>query len=96
MAKQSPQDMAGDRQLLNRMNYIRGHMDAVRRMVERGAYCPDIILQNLAIVKALKRVNEIVLAQHLRTCARKAMRGKDVQAQERVEREIVEIVRNSC
>lgn len=84
------------RQLLNRMSYIRGHVEAVRKMIDAGAYCPDVILQNLAIVKALKRVNELILAQHLRSCARKAMRGNDIKAQDRVEREIISIVRNSC
>ena len=78
------------------MNYIRGHVGAVRQMIADHAYCPDVILQNLAIVKALKRVNELVLREHLRTCARKAMRGKDTKAQARVEREIIAIVRNSC
>ncbi|MDO8598992.1 MAG: metal-sensing transcriptional repressor [bacterium] len=84
------------RQLLNRMSYIRGHVEAVRKMIDAGAYCPDVILQNLAVVKALKRVNELILAQHLRSCARKAMRGNDAKAQARVEREIISIVRNSC
>jgi len=78
------------------MSYIRGHVEAVRTMIGDGAYCPDVILQNLAIVKALKRVNELILAQHLRSCARKAMRGNDAKAQARVEREIIDIVRNSC
>lgn len=83
------------RQIVNRMSYVRGHLDAVRTMVERDAYCPDIILQNLAVVKALRKVNELVLAQHLKGCARRAMRGRDVQARERVEQEIIAIVRNS-
>lgn len=84
------------RQMLNRMNYIRGHCEAVRKMLEDDAYCPDVILQNLAVVKALKKVNELVLAQHLKGCARRAMRGRDAKARERVEREIIAIVRNSC
>ncbi|MBI4449834.1 metal-sensing transcriptional repressor [Candidatus Uhrbacteria bacterium] len=97
MAKHRPgQSEDVQRQLLNRMSYVRGHVEAVRKMIGDGAYCPDVILQNLAIVKALKRVNELILAQHLRSCARKAMRGTDVKAQARVEREIIAIVRNSC
>lgn len=78
------------------MNYIRGHVGAVRQMIADDAYCPDVILQNLAIVKALKRVNELILKEHLQTCVRQAMRGRNVKAQQRAEREIIEIVRNSC
>ncbi|MBI4143202.1 metal-sensitive transcriptional regulator [Candidatus Uhrbacteria bacterium] len=94
--KPMSEDVLGKRRLLNRLSYVRGHVEAVRKMVEKGAYCPDVILQNLAIVKALKRVNELILAQHLRSCARDAMRSDDADAQARVEREIVNIVRNSC
>lgn len=86
----------GDRQLLNRMSYIRGHVEAVRKMIASGAYCPDIILQNLAIVKALKAVNELILKEHLETCVRRAMRGNNVKARQRAEREIIEIMRNTC
>lgn len=85
----------GTQKIRNRLSYIRGHVEAVRKMVDAGAYCPDVILQNLAVVHALKRVNELILAQHLRTCVRTAMRGKDARARERVEREILEIIRNS-
>lgn len=85
-----------ERQVQNRLSYIRGHVDAVRRMVARGAYCPDVILQNLAIAQALKRVNELILKEHLRTCVRRAMRGRDAKAQQRTEREIIAIVRHSC
>lgn len=84
------------RQVMNRLSYVRGHVEAVRKMVERGAYCPEIILQNLAVVQALKRVNELILTEHLRTCARRAMRGGNARARNRVEREIIEIVRNTC
>lgn len=41
-------------------------------------------------------MNELILKEYLRTCVRRAMRGKDTKAQARVEREIIEIVRNSC
>lgn len=96
MPKRSRQEHTDNRQLLNRMSYVRGHVEAVRKMIADGAYCPDVILQNLAIVKALKAVNELILKEHLETCVRRAMRGSNAKARQRAEREIIEIMRNTC
>ena len=81
---------------MNRMSYIRGHVEGVRKMIDADAYCPEVILQNLAIIRAVKRANELLLASHLETCARSTMRNGDDRARAKVEREIVEIVRHSC
>lgn len=96
MPKRLRQKHTDNRQLLNRMSYVRGHVEAVRKMIADGAYCPDVILQNLAIVKALKAVNELILKEHLETCVRRAMRGSNAKARQRAEREIIEIMRNTC
>ncbi|MBI4433506.1 metal-sensing transcriptional repressor [Candidatus Uhrbacteria bacterium] len=92
----APDAVARRRKLRNRLSYIRGHAAAVAKMIEDGAYCPEIILQNLAIIRAIQRVNELVLEEHLRTCVRAAMRGDDERAHARVEREILDILRHAA
>ena len=37
-------------------------------MVEKGAYCPDILIQVLAVNAALNSFNKVLLANHIRTC----------------------------
>lgn len=60
--------------VLNRLKTARGHLDAVIRMVEDGAYCPDVMKQLSAVQGSLERANRAVLRGHLETCVATAMR----------------------
>ncbi len=51
-----------------------GHLQAVLRMVEDEAYCPEIMKQLSAVQGSLERVNRVVLRNHLETCVSEAMR----------------------
>jgi DNA-binding FrmR family transcriptional regulator len=52
-----------------------GHLQAVLRMVEDEAYCPDIMKQLSAVQGSLERVNRVVLRNHLETCVADAMQS---------------------
>jgi DNA-binding FrmR family transcriptional regulator len=54
------------KEVLNRLSYLEGHCRAVRRMVDEGAYCIDVIHQIEAIEAALKKAKEKILARHWR------------------------------
>ncbi|MGI9528599.1 MAG: metal-sensitive transcriptional regulator, partial [Acidimicrobiia bacterium] len=53
---------------LNRLKTVRGHMDAVIRMVEEEQYCPDIMKQVSALEGSLEGVNRVLLQNHIETC----------------------------
>jgi len=76
---------------LNRLRSVSGHLNAVVRMVEREAYCVDIIKQILAVQGALNKVSSIILESHLQTCVTTAIRGEDPGERERVIGELMEI-----
>lgn len=61
--------------VLNRLKTARGHLDAVIRMVEDDAYCPDTMKQLSAVQGSLERANRIVLQNHLETCVTAAMQA---------------------
>ena len=63
--------------VLNRLHYAEGHLKAVGKMVESGAYCLDIINQNHAVIEALKKVNTLILDGHLGVCAWDAINSKN-------------------
>jgi DNA-binding FrmR family transcriptional regulator len=77
--------------LINRMNYLTGHLKAVSRMIKDDKYCIDIIRQNQAVIAALKKVNELILKNHLDTCVTKAVKGKSEKEKMRVYQEIMEV-----
>ncbi len=83
------------KQILNRMNYISGHLEGVKKMIENDKYCIDIILQNQAIISAIKKVNEMILKNHLNTCVTKAIKGKNEKERKKKIKEILELFKNS-
>lgn len=80
-----------DQKVQNRMNYLLGHLKANLKMLEEGRYCIDIIQQNQAVIAALKKVNELILKNHLDTCVTTAIKGKSESERKRVLNELVEI-----
>jgi DNA-binding FrmR family transcriptional regulator len=61
--------------VLNRLKTARGHLDAVLRMVEGDAYCPEIMKQLSAVQGSLERASRLVLRNHLETCVAAAMQA---------------------
>ena len=73
------------RDLVNRLNRIEGQVRGVRGMLEKDAYCTDILTQVAAITAALNSFNKALLASHIRTCvARDIREGKDETVEELV------------
>ena len=54
--------------LIHRLNRIEGQIRGIRGMVERDAYCPNILTQVAAANAALNSFNKVLLANHIRTC----------------------------
>lgn len=55
--------------LLRRLKIIEGQVRGLHEMVQQGKYCVDIITQTSAIKQALSNVEDILLENHLGTCA---------------------------
>lgn len=56
------------RSLLNRLSRIEGQIRGLRGMLERNAYCPDILAQAAAANAALQSFSRELLAGHIRSC----------------------------
>ena len=64
--------------LLNRLSRIEGQIRGIRGMVERDAYCTDILTQVAAANAALSAFSRVLLAEHIRSCVAADIRaGKD-------------------
>jgi CsoR family transcriptional regulator, copper-sensing transcriptional repressor len=78
-------------QLLRRLRIIGGHVRGIERMVEADAYCIDLLNQSRAVQQALARFDQIVLAEHLRSCVSTAIAGDDAAERERVLNELMTV-----
>ena len=73
------------KRLFNRLNRIEGQVRGIKGMVEKNAYCPDILMQVSAITAALNAFNRELLATHIETCVAEGVRrGDDAKIEELV------------
>ena len=56
------------RSLRNRLSRIEGQIRGIRDMLDRDAYCPDILTQAAAANAALNAFSRELLASHIRSC----------------------------
>ena len=54
--------------LMNRLKRIEGQVRGIQGMLEKNAYCPDIMVQVAAVNAALNSFNKQLLENHIRTC----------------------------
>ena len=60
--------------LIHQLNRIEGQIRGIKGMVEKDAYCPDILIQVAAANAALNSFNKVLLANHIRTCVAEDIR----------------------
>jgi DNA-binding FrmR family transcriptional regulator len=66
------------RALMNRLLRIEGQIRGIRAMLEKDAYCPDILTQTSAASAALNSFNKELLSSHIKGCvARDIKDGND-------------------
>lgn len=71
--------------LINRLNRIEGQVRGIKKMVENGTYCTDILIQVSAVNAALNSFNKVLLGNHIRTCVAEDIRqGKEETIEELV------------
>lgn len=71
------------RDLIHRLNRIEGQIRGIRGMVERDAYCTDVLVQVAAANAALNSFSKELLGNHIRTCVAEDVRaGKDESLEE--------------
>lgn len=68
---------AEHKDLINRLKRIEGQIRGIRGMVEKDAYCVDILTQSAAAAAALNSFNKELLSNHIHTCVAKGIREGD-------------------
>ena len=66
------------RDLITRLSRIEGQIRGIKGMIERDAYCTDVLTQVSAANAALNSFTKVLLATHIKTCVAQDIRdGKD-------------------
>ncbi|MCW1888266.1 MAG: metal-sensitive transcriptional regulator [Candidatus Moranbacteria bacterium] len=71
--------------LIRRLKIIEGQVRGLQEMINKDAYCIDIITQTSAVKQALTAVEDQLMEVHLTTCVTRQMKsGQEKKAQEEI------------
>jgi len=65
------------KKIINRMSRAIGHMESIKRMVEEGRDCSEILVQISAVRSAINNVGKILLQDHINNCVVDAVETGD-------------------
>ncbi|MDO5518846.1 MAG: metal-sensing transcriptional repressor [Clostridium sp.] len=66
--------------VINRLARASGHLEAVKRMVESGKDCTEVLVQLAAVISALNNTGKIILQDHIKNCIVDAVECGDEKA----------------
>ncbi len=66
--------------VLNRLSRAIGHLESVRRMVESGRDCSEVLIQIAAVRSAINNIGKVILQDHIQHCIVDAVELGDEQA----------------
>ena len=78
--------------VLNRLSRAIGHLESVRRMVEEGRDCTEVLVQLAAVRSALNNTSKIILRDHVDHCLMDAVESGDLQSIEELNRAIEKLL----
>ena len=63
--------------VINRLSRAIGHLEKVKRMVENGHDCSEVLIQLAAVRSALESTGKVILKDHMRHCMVDAVEAGD-------------------
>jgi len=66
--------------VLNRLSRAIGHLQSVKRMIEEGRDCAEVLIQIAAVRSAIDNTGKVILQDHLKHCIVEAAQEGDQQA----------------
>ena len=66
--------------VINRLSRAIGHLEKVKRMVEAGSNCSEVLIQLAAVRSALDNTGKVILKDHMRHCMVDAVSAGDHDA----------------
>ncbi len=74
--------------VLNRLSRAIGHLESIRRMVEEGRDCSEVLIQLSAVKSAINNTGKVILQDHIEHCIVDAIESGDNQALEELNKAI--------
>lgn len=75
--------------MTNRLSIIEGQIRGIKGLIEKDAYCDDVLVQILSAKSALNAVGKMLLEAHMKSCVTERI----MQGETEVIDELMEIVK---
>ena len=79
--------------VLNRLSRVIGHLQSIKRMVEDGRDCSEVLVQLSAVKAAINNTGKVILHDHIEHCLVDAIESGDMQSIEELNKAIDRFVK---
>ena len=74
--------------VLNRLSKAIGHLESIKKMVENGRDCSEVLIQLSAVRSAINNTGKVILQDHIQHCLVDAIESGDMQEIEELNKAI--------
>jgi len=79
--------------VVNRLSKAIGHLEAVKKMVEDGRDCSEVLIQLVAVRSAINNAGKVLLKDHIDHCIVDAVEDNDQEAIDNLKKAIDQLVK---
>ena len=79
--------------VLNRISRAIGHLESIKRMVESGRDCSEVLIQLSAVKAAINNTGKVILQDHIAHCIVDAVESGDTDALEELNKAIDQFIK---
>lgn len=84
---------ANTKAVLNRLSKAIGHLETIKKMVESGRDCSEVLIQLSAVKSALNNTGKVILKDHIQHCLVDAIESNDLETLEELNRAIDQFIK---
>ena len=77
--KKTIRDEETKKELISRVNRIKGQMEGIKSMIEADRYCGDVLIQLSAIEKSTKSLAMLILDNHMHNCVANGLKNGEIE-----------------
>lgn len=79
--------------VLNRLSRAIGHLESIKRMVEDGRDCSEVLIQLSAVKSAINNTGKVILQDHIQHCIVDAVKSGDTRELDELNKAIEQFIK---
>ena len=79
--------------VLNRLSRAIGHLESIKRMVESGRDCSEVLIQLSAVKSAINNTGKVILQDHIQHCIVDAVKNGDTKELDELNKAIEQFIK---